>query len=113
MAALEFDLEIEQGSDYEKSFPVIDTLTNQTVEDLSGWSVKGQIRSGHLASALLHELDVTFVGLNARLLIPASVSSAWIWQKARYDVEVTDPDGKVTRFLKGLVIVDYEQTREA
>jgi hypothetical protein len=106
--ALRYDLLVAQGEDYERTVPVNGT------DSLAGWSVTGQVRDGTSPNAvLLHDLDVTFSGLNVVLRIPGSDSSDWDWRLARYDVELRSPTpGLVpTRFLHGAVIVDAETTR--
>lgn len=112
MPALRYDLLVDQGADYRRGFPVLDTATGQPVTSLAGWSAAGQVRVSHQPGAeLLHTLDLTLTGVTLVLLIPAATSSAWPWRLARYDVELTAPDGTTSRFLEGAVVVRPEITR--
>lgn len=106
MPALDYPLEIEQGADYKRTVPVLG-LTG----DLTGWTVAGQIRGEHVSAPLLHTLDVTCVGSNVVLHVPAATSASWGWRTGRYDVELTDPDGVPVRLLQGPVTVSPEVTR--
>lgn len=110
MTALKYDLIVDQGADYERSIPVLGE-DGQSVETLAGWSVAGQIRASYLSTMVLHQLDVTVSGTDVLLSIPAAVSSAWAFRLARHDIELTAPDGAVTRLIEGSVLVRPEITR--
>jgi hypothetical protein len=102
VAALHYDLIVKTGRDYEDTIPVIG-LTEGA--DLTGWSASGQIRDGYGPNAtLLHTLTLIPTGTNIVLRIPHSVSSAWTWHLARYDVKLTAPDGTENDFLEGSVV---------
>lgn len=111
MAARNFDLEIEQGSDYEASVPVF--ASDDTPQDATGWTARGQIRQTIADAAVAHELDanLTVAGPNLTIAIPGDVSSTWAWREGVYDIKLTDPNGKPGRFLKGRVVVDPAVTR--
>lgn len=111
MAALRYDLIVDQGADYRRDFPVLDD-TDQPVS-VTGWSVAGQIRAGAGSAAVLEQLDVTAAHGHAEVRIPAATSAAWSWRLARFDIELTDLDGAVTRFVEGFVVVRPETTRSA
>lgn len=108
MPALRYDLIVDQGTDYERSIPI---LGLDDGADLVGWTTSGQIRNSYASVSVLHTLDLTLVGTSVVLRIPAAVSSAWGWRLARYDLEVEAPDGKVTRLVEGSVVVRPEITR--
>lgn len=110
MAVTRYDLIVDQGSDYERTFPVLGP-GGQT-QDITGWTVSGQIRDSYApTAALLQTLTVTVSGSNVVLQIPKTVSRDWTWRLARYDVEITTPGGATTRFLEGSVVVHPEITR--
>lgn len=108
MAALRYDLIVEQGCDYERSIPVLGLEEGAT---LAGWTAAGQIRAGYGSGTVLHTLDLTPTGTNVVLKIPAAASAAWTWRLARYDVELTAPDDTVTRLVEGAVVVSAEITQ--
>ena len=103
MPALRYDLVVDQGSDYARAIPVRDD-DDQPVS-VAGWSVSGQIRAGHSAPDALVELDLAIAGTSILLRISAAASTDWTWRLGRYDIELTDPDGAVTRFAEGAVVV--------
>lgn len=109
MDVLRYDLIVNQGADYERPFPALD-VDDQPVS-LAGWSAAGQIRAGAGSAAALHQLDVTLSDGDAVLRVPAATSAAWEWRLARFDIELTDPGGVVTRFVEGFVVVRPETTR--
>lgn len=109
--ALDYDLEIDQGEDYDRVIPVTDTTPDEEPVDVTGWSILGQIRERYESDTILHTLNITIAGTELILSIPGSVSSAWTWRLARYDIKLTSPDLKRRRFMKGMVVVDPEVSR--
>lgn len=108
MAAMSFDLVIDQGSDYGVVIPVVNGL-GQAI-DVTSWTAAGQVRADY-SSRVLHTLTLTLAGSGVTVRVPAAVSSGWGWTRARYDIEVTAPDGAVTRLVEGDVVVRPEVTR--
>lgn len=110
--ALRYPLIVKQGATYRRRIPVVDTADDQPADSTAGYTAVGQIRrSTTPGAALLHTLDLTFDGTDLVLTIPAATSAGWSWRLARYDVEVTTPDGTVVDFLEGPVVVRPEITR--
>ena len=109
--ARKFDLVIDQGSDYEVSFPVLDP--SGQAQDLSGWSARSQVRGSVADVDVLHDFatELTLTGSSVTLTVPAAVSTTWAWTSAVYDLEVAAPGGAVTRLAEGAVIVRPEVTR--
>lgn len=109
--ALQFDIVIDQGSDYEVTFPVLDGAGDPQL--LTGWSARSQVRQFVTDVETLHEFtdELTLVGSDVQLSVPAAVSTAWTWTSAVYDVELVAPDDEVTRLVEGRVIVRPEVTR--
>jgi hypothetical protein len=108
LAALRFDLIIDQGTDYNLSIPVLGLADGGT---LAGWTATGQIRASYASPTVLHTLDLTVSGTDVVLHIPAATSSAWTWRRGRFDIEVIDPSGAVTRLVEGAVVIRPEITR--
>lgn len=109
MAALDYPLIVEQGSDYILEVPVL--AMNGATISLSGWTAAGQIRA-QFTSEVLHELDIDLIDATATVRIPASSSSVWDWPAGRYDVELTSPDElTVSRLLQGPVVIRPAITR--
>lgn len=111
MAALDYDLIIEQGSDYRRAIPVLDETGAPL--DITGWSVRGQIRLTYTSPTPLHDLGphLTIAGTAVELEITGEASAPWVWQLAFYDVELVDPSGNPTRLMQGRVVVSPEVTR--
>lgn len=101
---LDYLIEVEQGADYHRSIPVLGLSTGVT---LAGWSVAGQIWSAEPPGTVLHDLDVSLFETDVQLTIPNAASAAWDWDLARYAVDLTDPYGKITRFMAGWVTVEH------
>jgi hypothetical protein len=108
MPALCYDLIIDQGTDYTRSIPVLGLADGDT---LAGWMVAGQIRAGYASPTVLHTLDLTVSGTDIVLHIPAATSADWTWRRGRWDIEVIDPIGTVTRLVEGAVVIRPEITR--
>lgn len=109
--ALKFDVVIDQGSDYEVTFPVLDEAGDP--QDLDGWAVRSQVRKLISDVELLHDFadQLSLEGSDVLLAIPAAVSTSWAWTSAVYDVELVAPNDEVTRLVEGRVIVRPEVTR--
>jgi hypothetical protein len=119
----EGDIVIKQGTDPIIEIKNVKDANNVLITNWTGYSIKGHIRERPESPTVLHEWtsqgaspNVTFSGSNVVLDLPNAVSSAWTWTHARYDVELTDPQGKKARIAPpensgGHVIVDRETTR--
>lgn len=117
---LDYDLEIEQGSDYERAFPILDD-NNQLVV-VTDWNARAQIRRTptspipRLSFNTAAEEQIEGVGLeidgdHVILRIPGTISALWAWSEGAWDLELVDPGGSPRRFVKGHVYVDRETTR--
>lgn len=106
---MQFNLNVDQGADYILTIPVLGLGEDDHIDE---WDLAGQIRASWAPSAaLLDTLTLTGSGAEVTLRIPAAQSTGWTWQLGRYDVEITAPDGTVTRLLEGSVVVHPEITR--
>lgn len=109
-------LVIPQGSYWEASWRVRDAA-GAPVADLSGWSVRGQIRATIDSADVLYEWstsagNVTLTAPFIKLIVFDTDSDAWVWQDGVYDIEVTDPGARVYRIAEGDVFVSREVTRD-
>lgn len=117
MAAAPYDLEIEQGTDYERELTITQEVEGSPPLDLTGCTFRAQIRPNQAADAgLLADLGphLTVVDApagEALLLIPGAVSSGWAWRAGVWDLELVDSGGRSLRLLKGAVRVSPEVTR--
>lgn len=110
-----YPLTIDQGATLDRLI----TWTNAagTPYDLSGWTARMQIRDKPGGSSLYQTLttdDSTIVLGGAagtiRLVLAAATTSAWTWQTGHYDLELTNPDGAVTRLLQGKATLSPQVT---
>jgi len=109
--ALRYTLYIDQGSDYTVAFPVLNAANEP--QDLAGWSARGQVRVVATDPVVLHDFtdELSLAGSDLTLTVPAAVSSTWMWSFAAYDIELTDPNGEVSRLVEGFLVVRPEVTR--
>jgi hypothetical protein len=111
---LRFDLRINQGETFVLDIPVYDE--NGDPANLTGNTVRGQIRSHAAAPTVLYAwtttaLNLAFGGSGVVLSVPAADSSAWTFRTGAYDIELQDTAGNVTRLVEGHVVVQPEITR--
>ena len=84
--------------------------------DLTGWTVKAQARSTPKSATVLHEWSAAlgnafiFEG-NVTLTWSHAQTSAWPWTSGVYDIELTSPEGNVSRLDSGTIYVKAEVTR--
>lgn len=112
------DLVIKQGTDPDIRIPDVRDASGTLITNWAGFSVKGQIRSRVDSATVLHEWSsqadpatAAFVDSDVVLTMAHASSSLWAFRSARYDVELTDPQGRVARLASGWVVVDPEVTR--
>ena len=107
-------LVIQQGTSWAISWPITDEHGEPL--DLSGFTVACQIRPSQESGEVLHEFTTeagtaTTSQSYVTLSVPPAVSSQWKWRGGVYDVELTDPSGRVARIAEGSVVVSPEITR--
>jgi hypothetical protein len=115
MAAGVYNFTCEQGADWERVVTARDG--SGALIDLTGYSARMHVRKDVDASATLVELStdngrITLGGPSGQitLRLPASVTST-IQRPGVYDIELTSPNGAITRLLKGEFRLDKEVTR--
>lgn len=108
------DLEVYQGSTFNKSFQ---WLQGTTPVNLTGCSIKMQMALDY-SSTRVNEFSTQNGSIiitndilgKFDLKIAAAISSAWVFTKYIYDIEITFPNSDVYRVIQGRVLVDKEVT---
>ena len=126
MSAGRYDITLEQGSTFD--LPVRYQDAAGTAIDLTGYSARMQVRESP-ASALVVEFNsqLTANGFillsgaaenredgangNLRIFMSAANSAALPQFRGRYDLELEDSSGYVTRLLEGQFVIEAEITR--
>jgi len=113
MAALDYDLRIDQGAEYRLRIPVLDQDGDPV--NLSGWSLRGEVRATYGSPYVLFDLNSSLSvdddAVHAVLTILGPDSAPWVWTEAVYDVEIVDPGGSPYRLIQGRVLVSPEVTQ--
>jgi hypothetical protein len=122
--AIKYDLLIDQGATYTKTFtwylppptPNPTKLTHGDPKDLTGYTGELQIREDledALPKITLSSANggVIISGGAISLRIEASDTAAFNFSNGVYDLELTAPDGTVTRLVEGKVKVSPNVTR--
>lgn len=110
------DLVIPQGSDITVQWPIRDAA-GQPLASMTGWTARAQARarmnrdSELLAEWTTEDGGITIESSALSLTVSSDVSSAWTWRQARYDIELVDPQGKVTRLTEGTMTLAPEVTQ--
>jgi len=114
--ALRIDrLTIPQGTSWEVRWPVQNE--EGVAADLTGWSPRAQARERVSSTTSIHEWttllgNISIVeGSTISMRLAPSISSAWDWRTAVFDVELVHVDGRVARISQGELILDPEVTR--
>ena len=115
-AVAEYDLEFNQGASYTKTFTWKDG--DGVAVNLTSYTARMQVRQSVSATEVLLELTTEngrltlggSAGTITLALTPATTAGI-VWRRGRYDLELVAPDGGVTRFLEGQIVVSREVTR--
>ncbi len=113
MVAAKYNLYIEQGCNFDKSFVYQDTTV-----DLTGYSARMQVRAAVTSSTALLDLHTSSTGLSisvpdrsVSINLSPSVTAALSFDTAVYDLELITATGGVTRLLNGDVTLSKEVTK--
>jgi hypothetical protein len=116
MSAGKLDLYIEQGATF-KSQLIWKDATDTEI-DLSGYTARLQVRPKALSDVLYIDLTtenggITLGGVAGTIdmQIAAADTEAITWLKAKYDLELIDGTGFVTRLVEGEVKVSFNVTK--
>lgn len=111
-------LVVPQGTDTKIVVRNVRDANGTLIAAWTNYSVRSQVRADPSSATVLYEWtsqggtpNAAFVGSSVELDIPHTVSAAWAWITGRYDVELTDPVGKVSRIAEGPITVSREVTR--
>ncbi|MGH9931345.1 MAG: hypothetical protein ACREA9_19235 [Pyrinomonadaceae bacterium] len=110
------NLKIPQGSTYSHTFHYRDKTTGAII-DLTGYTGRMEIRASVDDAVVLYDStifgDITINGSQGDVIleIPSSVTKAWTWLNAVYDLEIVSGSSKVTRLVMGTVVISREVTR--
>ena len=112
MAAATYNIEVDQGSDYNIE---IEVKEDGTVKNLTGYSARAQARASDDTSSVAFSFVCTIpTPSNGKVLmkLPAATSSSATAGQYLYDLEVyTGSDAAVSRLIKGTATLDREITR--
>lgn len=111
--ALRYNLHINQGETWELTIPLI---PEDPDADFTSHTAVGQIRADPASTVTLYEWSAANSNINLEpqaviLNVPATVSSAWLFRRGVWDLELADPGGGTTRLAAGWVFVTPEITR--
>jgi hypothetical protein len=110
--AIYSNIEIDQGTDFETSVTV--TGTDGGPANLTGYAVAGQIRRTYKSqNAVTFTLDIPEPATAGIINVGLSAASSDTMKAGRYvyDIEVTSPQGKITRVIEGQVTIHPGVTR--
>lgn len=102
---------LTQGIDTGYAWPIVDE--DGQPADLTGWTVKAQVRERESAEApLLFDFTTAIINHAAVISWTAAESLAWRWGRGYYDVLLVDPQGVPAQVIaQGQVTVDPVVTR--
>jgi hypothetical protein len=104
-------VEHKRGDTFDLSGAVDVTLDGQSVEDLTGWTARSQLRTP--VGTLVAELDVVWLDASKRLLRlrkSASATLTWVLGEVLIDIELTSPAGDVVSTPTASLIVTRDNT---
>lgn len=116
MPAAEYNLVIEQGTDWEQKLRWKDS--NKDPIDLTDYTARMYIKRNYDTDVKIVELTtengrITLGGLTGEILLslPSSITEELCFGEGVYDLELIDSNGKVKRLLQGKVSLSREATR--
>lgn len=116
MAAAYYDILIEQGATFQRTFVWKDS--NEDPVDITGYTARMQIRRKKSSTTAEHEATTENGGITlgdtagtVAITIAATDTADFSFSKGVYDLELVDPQGVVTRLVEGGVEVNQEVTR--
>lgn len=108
--AIKANIVIDQGSSFSTSINLTDT--DDSVIDLTGYTGAAQMRKHYTSSNSVPFTVALAAAEGAVTLSLTSTTTANIVAgRYVYDVELTDPDGVVSRIVEGIVTVTPNVTR--
>ena len=114
MPAANYDILIEQGATYRQDFVWKDSAGDPI--DLSTYTARMQVRKLKTEELLLNLAEGTGITLgndgSIEVEVSATVTETLPVVCGRYDLELEDSNGIVTRLLQGDVTISAEVTRD-
>lgn len=106
-------LAIPQGATWSTWWPI---LWSGQRRDLTGWTVRAQVRAELQSATVLHEFS-TALGSAAAVngyvgLLSTPESMTWTWTEGVYQVIATDPDDQVLPVAEGPIFVRKALVRD-
>ena len=111
MSAGTYNFIIDQGATFTRQLTVKE---NNSVMDLTGYSVASKMRSTHDSSTVVGTFTCTISSGTGGIItvsMPSSTTAAIEEAIYVYDLEITSGAGIVTRLLQGQITVNPEVTR--
>lgn len=113
--AAQLNLELQQGSTFNYTLTVTDL--DGTVIDLTGYSARMKIRTPQYTSTPIDDWTSAggelVMGDDAGTItfnVSAATTAALNFKTARYDLEIEDGSGVVTRLIEGYIMLSKEVT---
>jgi len=105
------NLVVDQGTTFSSIITVTDQ--NGVPLNLTNYTVKSQFRKSYQSSVYVSFTASIYDALNGKIQLKLNPSDTISVDAGRYlyDIQLTDPNGAVTRALEGLVILTPEITR--
>lgn len=108
-----YNFTLNQGETFDTTFTVL--LADRRPFDLTGYSVRGQVREQYTSNTVLLQFDIEVVDPasgKVRCMASATDTAALSFNKAVYDLEAEhDATGKVIRLVQGVITLSREVTR--
>lgn len=103
------DVLIPQGVNHSLTWPVLDVSGDPL--DWTGWSARAQARASDQPGAVLRETwssapdagegTITLTGDGLSLLFTPTMTNAWTWPRADFDILLTSPSAELYRLTQG------------
>lgn len=108
-----------RGDTLRVTWPLTDPGTGLPYPNLTGWHVRAQARPYADSPTVLFTwadtgtptAPASLPGSSVQLDATAAQTAAWTWRAADYDIELTDPTGRVGTPITGRLVVDPDTTR--
>lgn len=114
--AYRVDIVLDQGTDSEASYEFFDN-SNRPIS-FSGYTAQMQVRRTATSQTVIDDLStegtpdrIGFCGNLVTIKWPRSVTQEIKSGRYVYDLEVTSPNGAVTRLMEGAFVIKQEVTR--
>lgn len=107
------ELYMDQGTTFENSLTITDDITNAAA-NISGYTITSQMRRSYYSANASANITCTIANAatgNVRLSMTAANTSVIRPGRYLFDVDTTDPFGRVTRILEGIINVTPGITR--